>query len=333
MLDGNDVHARHQQRRRQPPRRLRGLQRARCGPPRRCGDRNTVGLKLTASEPGGRGLHADCRTRRRARGYPGDLTRRGHLHARQQQRPALRLHGHDRRADGRQPHQPLLLEPGRRGLGDDLRPPAAAQRRPLHARRRDPDPDGRHHPGRPGRRSTSRASTRSASASAATTRSSSIGRGYDHNWVLNRAQAPPASSTWRPPSSTRRSGRRADDPDHRSPGSSSTRATSSTARSTARAAASTARATGWRWRPSTSPTRRTSRTSRRRSSIRADVRHHDRLQLLDGRRPQAPLAASTLRRPRLRPGPPAAPERCAHHVTHATDTAREGRRLPCAARR
>ena len=48
--------------------------------------------------------------------------------------------------------------------------------------------------------------------------------------------------------------------------SSSTRATSSTGRCTGRAAASTARATGWRWRPSTSRTRRTSRTSRRRCS-------------------------------------------------------------------
>src|SRR5690349_18687389 len=37
----------------------------------------------------------------------------------------------------------------------------------------------------------------------------------------------------------------------------------------ARAAGSTAKATGWRWRPSTSPTRRTIPTSRPRSCIRA----------------------------------------------------------------
>ena len=43
---------------------------------------------------------------------------------------------------GRQPHQPCLLEPVGRGLGHDLRPPAQAQRRPVHARRRHADPAG-----------------------------------------------------------------------------------------------------------------------------------------------------------------------------------------------
>ena len=46
-------------------------------------------------------------------------------------------------------------------------------------------PTGATRPGRRARRSTSGASTRSASGSAATTSSSSIGRGYDHNWVLD----------------------------------------------------------------------------------------------------------------------------------------------------
>ena len=119
-----------QQRRRQPPRRLHGLRQARCGTPTPIpASGNTVGLKLTASQPGGRGLHADP-TRRRARATPATVDVDGHLHAGQPQQPALRLRGDDRRADGPQPHQPLLLEPGRRGLGDDLRPPAPAQRRP-----------------------------------------------------------------------------------------------------------------------------------------------------------------------------------------------------------
>ena len=70
---------------------------------------NTVGLKLSRHSPAGEG----CTTPTTCTGYPGDVDVVGHLHAGQQQQPALRLRGDDHRADGPQPHQPLLLEPGR----------------------------------------------------------------------------------------------------------------------------------------------------------------------------------------------------------------------------
>ena len=54
-----------------------------------------------------------ARPRATCTGYPGDVDVDGHLHAGQPQQPALRLRGDDHRADGPQPHQPLLLEPGR----------------------------------------------------------------------------------------------------------------------------------------------------------------------------------------------------------------------------
>ena len=88
-----------------------------------------------------------------------------------------------------------------------------------------------------------------------------------------------------------------------SPGSSSTRATSSTARSTARAAARTGRATGWRWRPSTSPTRPTSRTSRRRSCDPGET--YRRRRTSSSRRPAA-SAGVRPRRPPCAGGGPAA---------------------------
>ena len=110
----------------------------------------------------------------------------GGLHARQAQQPADRLQGEDGRADGRQPHQPRLLEPGGRGHGDDLRPPAHAQRQRLHAGRPDADPDRRASTRWPARRSTSARRTRSGSGSARTNPQLVFGQGYDHNWVLNR---------------------------------------------------------------------------------------------------------------------------------------------------
>ena len=86
-----------------------------------------VGVKLTRTSTARRGLRRPAD--RRAPGYPGQPQGRGRLHARQAQQPAHRLQGDDGRADRRQPHQPRLLEPVRRGHGDDLRPPAHAQRR------------------------------------------------------------------------------------------------------------------------------------------------------------------------------------------------------------
>ena len=72
-----------------------------------------------------------------------------------------------------EPDQPLVLEPRRRGLRDDLRPPAAAQREPLHAGGLDADPEGVARPAWRGRRWTSAASTRSATGSATAASSSS----------------------------------------------------------------------------------------------------------------------------------------------------------------
>ena len=88
-----------------------------------------------------------------------------------------------------------------------------------------------------------------------------IGRGYDHNWVLTgRARATSRSSSPHACGSpTAGVCSRSSRP---SRGSSSTPATSSTGRSSARVAACTGRATGSLSRPSTTPTRRTARTSR-----------------------------------------------------------------------
>ena len=69
----------------------------------------TVGLKLHRLSPAGEG----CTTPATCTGLPRQRRRVGHLHAGQQQQPALRLRGDHHPADGPQPHQPLLLEPGR----------------------------------------------------------------------------------------------------------------------------------------------------------------------------------------------------------------------------
>ena len=110
---------------------------------------------------------------------------------------------------------------------------------------------------------------RSARASATASSSSSIGRGYDHNWVLDRRDDTPGLEL----------AARATDPasgrvlrcSPPSRASSSTPATSSTARWSAPAGGCTARATASPWRPSTSPTRPTTRTSRRPCCGRADA--------------------------------------------------------------
>ena len=127
----------------------------------------TVGPEADASQPGRRGL----RRPDEVHGLPGQRRRVGHVHARQPQQPAVRLRGDDRRADGPQPHEPLLLEPGGRGLGDDQRPSA-----PLNADHYTPVdplliPTGASTRS-PARRWTSRRSTRSASGSATTSSSS-----------------------------------------------------------------------------------------------------------------------------------------------------------------
>ena len=72
-----------------------------------------VGVKLTRTSKDGEGCVPDADQPPCTTGYPGQPRRRGRLHARQAQQPADRLRGDDRRADGRQPHQPRLLEPRR----------------------------------------------------------------------------------------------------------------------------------------------------------------------------------------------------------------------------
>ena len=89
------------------------------------------GREVHAHQPGRRG------------GLPRRARDRGRLLARQPQRAADRLQGDDDQADRRQPHQPRVLEPRRRGERVDLRPRAQAQREPLHAGRRHADPDRR----------------------------------------------------------------------------------------------------------------------------------------------------------------------------------------------
>ena len=88
--------------------------------------RGRVGLTLTRTSAEGEGC---ANAARRLHGLSRQPRRHGRLHARQAQQPAHRLHGDDGRADGREPHQPRVLEPGGRGHGDDLRPPPDAQRR------------------------------------------------------------------------------------------------------------------------------------------------------------------------------------------------------------
>ena len=97
-----------------------------------------------------------------------------------------------------------------------------------------------------------------------------IGRGYDHNWVLDRRGS--AAGAGGRGSSDPASGRVLDGPHRPSPASSSTPATSSTARCTAPAAGPTGRATASPWRPSTSRTRPTSELPVDRAAARGDVR-------------------------------------------------------------
>ena len=200
-------------------------------------------------------------------GLPGRARGAGRLHARRRH-AADRLRGDDRPADGRQPDEPHLLQPRRGGLGDDRRPrPLQLAAVAVHAGRRRPDPDRRDRSGRRHAVRLPQARRRSARASATTDPQLVSRRGYDHNFVLDRAAEGSlvnAARVWRADERARPRG--ATPP---SPASSSTPATSSTARSSGRAAGPTVRATASRSRPSTSPTRRTSPPSRRRCCGRA----------------------------------------------------------------
>ena len=87
------------------------------------------GVRLTRSSPDG-----EC-------GYPGtlDVTVTYTLDA--DDRVRIDYAATTDAPTGRQPHQPLVLQP--RGRRHDLRPRAADRRVPLHAGRRGPDPDRR----------------------------------------------------------------------------------------------------------------------------------------------------------------------------------------------
>ena len=112
-----------------------------------------------------------------------------------------------------------------------------------------------------------------------------FGRGYDHNWVLDRASARRGRDASRAAQLRRPVQRaRADDLDDRARASSSTRATSSTARCTARAAASTAQGDGLALETQhfpDSPNQPNFPSTRARSG--AAVHVDDGLRVLDGR--------------------------------------------------
>ena len=103
------LHARREQRRRQPSRRQRRLRQAHVGRHDDPGERQHRRAEAVPPQPGRRRLHDPGDVH----GVPRRRRRVGHLHAGQPQQPALRLRGDDHRADRPQPHQPLLLEPGR----------------------------------------------------------------------------------------------------------------------------------------------------------------------------------------------------------------------------
>ena len=63
------------------------------------------------------GVRLSLVSRRRRPGLPRHADRRGDVHPRQQQPDPHRLPGDDGQADGRQPHEPRLLEPRGRGHG------------------------------------------------------------------------------------------------------------------------------------------------------------------------------------------------------------------------
>ena len=103
-------------------------------------DKGVVGLKLTRTSAAGEGC---VNPPTACTGYPGNLQVKVVYTLDKARRPADRLQGDDRQGDGRQPHQPRVLEPVGRGHRDDLRPPADAQRQQVHAGRLDADPDRR----------------------------------------------------------------------------------------------------------------------------------------------------------------------------------------------
>ena len=126
------IHARQQQRREPPPRRDDGASTRWSGAPRVKEGAGASALELTYLSKDGE------------EGYPGQPRRRRSIYTLDgRERAADRLHRHDRQGHRRQPDQPRLLQPGRRGPGDILGHEIADRRRPVHAGGRDADPDRR----------------------------------------------------------------------------------------------------------------------------------------------------------------------------------------------
>ncbi len=90
-----------------------------------------VGIELSDTSPDGE------------EGYPGHARRQVTYYSDRQERAPRSTTRRRPTSDRRQPDQPHLLQPGRRGLGQHSRPRADAQRFGLHAGRRDAHPDRR----------------------------------------------------------------------------------------------------------------------------------------------------------------------------------------------
>ena len=177
-LDGKTLRPRHEQRAEPPPRRAR-----------RASHGSGLGSAEGGRGPDGEALELTLREQGRRGGLPGHADGHGRL------LPAARTAGsrsttrrRPTQADGRQPHEPRLLQPGRRGRGRHPRPRAADRGRPRS--RRWTRPSSR--PASCGR-STARRST-SASPRAIGARIDAAdeqikrGGGYDHNFVLRRTR-------------------------------------------------------------------------------------------------------------------------------------------------
>ncbi len=125
-----DLQARRQQQRRQPSawRQPRGSTRW-CGQPSRSAAATRSPSRRTS--PDGE------------EGYPGNLRVRVTYTLTDANELIIEYSRYHRQGDAGQPHATQLFQPRRPGVGRHPRPPADAQRRPLHAGRRHTDSDGR----------------------------------------------------------------------------------------------------------------------------------------------------------------------------------------------
>ena len=201
-------------------------------------------------------------------GYPGTLDRQGHLHPHLARRLAHRLRGHHRQGHRRQPHQPHVLQP----RAARAAAASTATNSTLAASRYTPTdatliPTGElaqvagtpfdFRAGKPIGRDIRIGHTQLLR-----------GRGFDHNWVFDKGitGTPRTAVTLRDPESGRTLQIATTEPAVQFY---SGNFLDKDGACWAPRAASTARATGCAWRPSTSPTRRTTRTSPARSCVRA----------------------------------------------------------------